>query len=310
LAPGAGERAEDGLYDTVEACYWRGCALAAAGRTAEAVAEYEAVLQNCRPDYGPLPVYLEMKPVYWAAIAALARLLPESHTFVALCDAQSARWEERSLADRRFWYGAEAGPAGADVTGGIKEITDQMLAEWQWSDPNGDGECHIGGGVELVAADGRDRWYINTGAPSLGTAVEGDFALQVRCQPATLRPLTMGGLLLWCDGANFLRLDWGGLGPGEISCLGASGGARRFWGRARTNCPQPYLRLERCGQGVRALYSEDGRQWLLAGETALAGAGPWAAGLFGLGMVDRTVHPGAPAGGAAIRFAEIRLWQG
>jgi hypothetical protein len=68
--------------------------------------------------------------------------------------------------------------------------------------------------------------------------------------------------------------------------------------------------LERCGQGVRALYSEDGCQWLLAGETALASAGPWAAGLFGLGMVDRTVHPGAPAGGAAIRFAEIRLWQG
>jgi hypothetical protein len=251
-----------------------------------------------------------MKPVYWAALAALARLLPAPTALHALCDAQRARWPASSPGARRVWHEVAAEPVGGDVAGAGHEVTDQLLARWQWCDPYGDSTRRCGQGVELAAVDGRDLWYINLGAPALRIEVAGDFVLQVRCRPATLRPLTMGGLLLWCDGANFLRLDWGGLGPGEISCLGASGGARQFWGRARTDCPQPYLRLERCGQQVRALYSEDGRQWLLAGETALAGAGPWAAGLFGLGMVDRTVYPGAPAGGAAIRFAEIRLSQG
>ena len=95
-----------------------------------------------------------------------------------------------------------------------------MLAQWQWCDPYQDGACHVEQGAELFAADGRDLWYINTGAPSLRTDVAGDFALQARCRPSPLRPLAMGGLLLWCDGANYVRLDWGGLGPGEISCPG------------------------------------------------------------------------------------------
>ena len=193
-----------------------------------------------------------------------------------------------------------------------------MLAQWEWCDPFQDGACHVEHGataaatpaVELIAADGRDLWYINTGAPSLRTGVAGDFTLQVRCRPSPLRPLAMGGLLLWCDGANFVRLDWGGLGPGEISFLGWAGGERRFWGRARSGCGQPILCLERSGQKVRALFSEDGRQWLRVGTAALAVDGPWAAGLLGLGMVDRILFPGAPAGGAAIRFDGIGLWRG
>ena len=115
--------------------------------------------------------------------------------------------------------------------------------------------------------------------------------------------------MLWCDGSNYVRLDWGGLGAGEISFLGWAGGKRRFWGRARSGCEQPILRLERSGQEVRALFSEDGCRWFLVGNAALAVDGSWAAGLLGLGMVDRTIFPGAPAGGAAIRFDLIKLWR-
>ena len=183
-----------------------------------------------------------------------------------------------------------------------------MLARWKWCDPYRDGACHIehgatsaaGPAVELVAADGRDLWYINTGAPSLRTDVTGDFALQARCGASARRPLTMGGLLLWCDGANYLRMDWGGLGAGEISFLGWAGGKRRFWGRARTGCGQPILRLERSGQQVRALFSEDRRHWLLVGTATLAVDGPWSVGLLGLGMVDRIVSQARPP--AAPRF--------
>ena len=61
---------------------------------------------------------------------------------------------------------------------------------------------------------------------------------------------------------------------------------------------------------MQALYSEDGRQWLRVGATTLVAGGQWAAGLLALGMVDRSMYPGAPAGGAAIRFDAVRLWRG
>jgi hypothetical protein len=254
-----------------------------------------------------------MKPVYWAAVAALDRLLADPADLRALCDAERARWPDDSRAGRGSWYPTAAQPLHGRGAKEDCEVSDQMLAQWLWCDPYQDGACLVEHSatpaVEIVAADGRDLWYINTGTPSLRTDSVRDFALEAHCQASPQRPLAMGGLLLWRDGANYVRLDWGGLGPGEISFLGWSGGEWGFWGRARSGCSQPILRLERSGQEVRALFSEDGRRWLLVGTTTLAVAGPWAAGLLGLGMVDRMIYPGAPAGGAAIRFDSIRLWR-
>ncbi len=165
--------------------------------------------------------------MYWGAVAALDRLMADPSALHALCDAQRAKVA-----------GATALPAAAPGIplrhsrgtaaghGEGCEITGEVLAQWQWCDPFQDGACHFEHGtmpaVELVAADGRDLWYINTGAPSLRTDVAGDFALQARCGASPRRPLAMGGLLLWCDGANYVRLDWGGLGArrDQLSGLG------------------------------------------------------------------------------------------
>ena len=314
LSPEANEHAASTAYELAESRYWLGCALTAAGHTAEALGVYQALLADYGPDSPPMPGYAEMKPVYWATVAALDRLLADPAAFRSLCNAQRARWPDRSPNGRCSWYPVPAQPLCGCGGGTGCEVTAQMLAQWQWCDPYQDGAHHVEHGpelvAELVAADGRDLWFINTGAPSLRTGVEGDFGLQARCLPSPLRPLATGGLLLWCDGANFVRLDWGGLGPGEISFLGWAGGERRFWGRARSSCGQPYLRLARSGDKVQALYSEDGRQWLLIGETTLVVGGPWTIGLLALGIVDRILYPGAPAGGAAIRFDSIQLWRG
>lgn len=134
----------------------------------------------------------------------------------------------------------------------------------------------------------------------------------------------MGGLLLWRSPQNFVRLDWGGLGPGEVSCLGCLNGYETFWGRGRTQCQQLFLRIERNGNQIRALFSEDANHWRLVGEAIFPmdddsnehvgdqDSGPnsatdWEAGLFALGAINRTLYPQAPAGGAAACFREIQL---
>ena len=292
---------------SVEMRYWFACALAAAGRRAEAVQSFQRLLASCRPDSPPLLGNMEQKPIYWGAIAALDRLLADPPAFHSLCDAERARWPEGRLSGRCSWYAVPAQRAGADPVAAGDEVDDSSLAQWQWCDAYHDSECHIRGGVELAAADGRDIFHINAGAPVLRTPVAGDFALQAQCLPSLLRPVIMGGLLLWCDMANFVRLDFGGLGAGEISCLGAVGGRRCFWGRTATGCSEPYLRLERSGETVRALYSEDGHRWLLVADAEAAAAGQWTAGLMALGMVDRAIFPSAPGGGGAMRFRAIHL---
>ena len=82
--------------------------------------------------------------------------------------------------------------------------------------PEGDCSWTTGAGyVEIFAANGRDLWWTNFSAPRLVRTFDGDFSLQVRCEPADDQTPAIGGLLLWLDERNYLRLDRG------------SGGARR-----------------------------------------------------------------------------------
>jgi DNA-binding SARP family transcriptional activator len=314
LSPGLADDDALATFETAEARYWLARALDTVGRTDEAVRVYQGVIASCRPDSPPSLGYAETKPEYWAAVAALDRLMADPSALQAFCDVQRARWPEDSAAGCGSWYPTVTQPQHGSEACEACDVTGEVLEQWQWCDPFQDGACHFEHStmpaIELVAADGRDLWYINTGGPSLRTDIAGDFALEARCEASPRRPLAMGGLLLWCDGSNYVRLDWGGLGTGEISFLGWAGGKRRFWGRARSGCGQPILRLERNGQEVRALYSEDGCRWFLVGKATLAVDGPWAAGLLGLGMVDRILFPGATAGGAAIRFDSLQLWRG
>jgi hypothetical protein len=118
----------------------------------------------------------------------------------------------------------------------------------------------------------------------------------------------MGGLLLWHDLRNFVRLDWGARGPDEISFMGCIDGEDAVFGRGRLPGARIWLRLERTGPQVRALCSADGRDWFTAGAVSLADVAPWQAGIFAVGYVDRALYPGTPAGGGALRFTSVTLW--
>lgn len=288
---------------------WLGCALAAAGNTQQAERTLRALLDICSPDRVYLKAYPDQKPIFWRAVVAVSRLLDDPQPFAALCDHLHSRWPHTEVSGSRILSAVLAEPT---LMEGVpsRRIDVGELAEWQWVDPFSDSLLCIDQGVEIAAADGRDLWHINLGAPTLRVPVEGDFALQARCRPSLLRPLAMGGLLLWHAATDFVRLDWGGLAAGEIGCLGCLGKTERVWGRGHSACAQIFLRLERVSERVRALFSEDGERWLLVGEVMLEAVGPWQIGFFALGAVDRTFCPAAPAGGGALQFDDIQLCRG
>ncbi|MCB0074130.1 MAG: hypothetical protein KDE20_21845, partial [Caldilineaceae bacterium] len=118
----------------------------------------------------------------------------------------------------------------------------------------------------------------------------------------------MGGVLLWHDLRNFVRLDRGARGLDEISFMGCIDGKDAIFGRGRLPGDDVRLRLERTGQTVRALCSADGVDWFSVGSVELADVAPWEAGIFAVGYVDRALYPGTPAGGGALRFASVSLW--
>lgn len=68
-----------------------------------------------------------------------------------------------------------------------------------------------------------------------------------------------------------------------------------------------YLRLERMGAFVRALYSADGAEWHSVGTVAFAANRTIDAGLLAIGFVPRYVFPVGYAPGTAIRFCSLWL---
>src|SRR5260370_29214829 len=136
-----------------------------------------------------------------------------------------------------------------------------LLPDWVWQDPFGDGSFRVQNGLEIQAANGRDLWHINLSAPRLLRPVAGEFAIQTVCLPLTADQPAMGGILLWKDQENFLRLDRGTRGPHEVSFQGCLGNQHIIIGRGRLPAERLSLRLERQSSRVNALCSADGQNW-------------------------------------------------
>ena len=118
----------------------------------------------------------------------------------------------------------------------------------------------------------------------------------------------IGGLLLWKDKQNYLRLDRGTRGKYEINFSGCINNEDMVIGRGRLEAAQAYLRLERVGNRVNALCSTDGEEWFTAGSVEFVVDDPVEVGLHAIGMIDRTIYHGAYPDGTAIRFEHFELW--
>jgi hypothetical protein len=92
--------------------------------------------------------------------------------------------------------------------------------EWVWHDRFEDCSCTVQNGLKIEAANGRDLWELNLSAPRLLRKAMGAFDAQTVCAPVSEEKPAIGGLLLWKDGENHLRLDRGTRGRDEISFQG------------------------------------------------------------------------------------------
>jgi hypothetical protein len=191
-----------------------------------------------------------------------------------------------------------------------------LSPEWTWEDPFDDCSFTVGDGLEIHAPNGRGLWHINLSAPRLLRPVEVDWAAQTVCVPVSgpapgeEKP-TIGGLLLWKDKDNFLRLDQGAYGERDVFFGGYLENQGMVIGRGRLplgSSKRVFLRLERTGDRVDAYCSADGKDWFAVGHVDFPVEDPLQIGLHAIGDIDRTVYHGSYPDGTAIRFESFQLW--
>lgn len=217
-------------------------------------------------------------------------------------------------------------------------FTRSLAAGWSWLDPFQDCAFEVEHSLVIRAANGRDLWYLNRSAPRLMRPAGGDFVIQTRLisPDETENEPAMGGLLLWQDEQNFLRLAWGNRGPGELSFEGSLNNQDMLVGRGRWpeetkvkkrgSEPQPitssqpspstadqetlavWLRLERRGDQVRALASSEGERWFSVGQTTFPAQAVVEVGLHATGWIDRLLYPGAYRAGTTTSFEMCQVW--
>jgi regulation of enolase protein 1 (concanavalin A-like superfamily) len=146
------------------------------------------------------------------------------------------------------------------------------------------------------------------------------WATETVCIPISEEKPAIGGLLLWKDKENYLRLDRGTRGEREISFGGCLANQDVIIGRGRIPIDKSanqqmgkpagrvFLRLERVVDRVNALCSADGVSWFTVGHVPFPAEDPVQVGLHAIGNIDRTIYHGAYPDGTAIRFESFQLW--
>ncbi len=325
LAEGAWQDAEkhfrDALHgsevysqDRVEAQLGVGYALLAQDKVAEAIALLKSTASAAlrlpdfvvRPTKGTRENYAPLLDT----LNALNTLLDDA-TMDRVC--ASLRAEGRAGVKSRFaqWF-LQRSEIDPNIPGTETKL---FVGDWQWSDPFGGCTLICDSDITIHAANGGNVWFSNNGAPRLMHSIAEDFVLQTHCEVVASNKPAIGGILLWHSLLRFMRLDWGSRGMGQIALMGSIdiGVVDELHvedvvaGRGRLNCQQPYLRLERKGDLIRALCSADGEDWFKVGQVEFPASDPLEVGLYASGWIDRLVYHGRYPDGTAIRFTDTFL---
>jgi predicted ATPase/DNA-binding SARP family transcriptional activator len=224
--------------------------------------------------------------------------------------------KKHKVRDSKFvnWYLEPAEPLGFSNCLVHDDFARSLSSDWVWEDLFGDCSFSTGSGLEIRAPNGRDLYRINLSAPRLLRTApeETDWTVETVCIPVFEETPAIGGLVLWKDEKNYLRLDRGSRGPDEVAFQGCLGNEDMIIGRGRldvgNSSDQIILRLERVGDQLRALCSADGTQWFTVGSVGFPIEIPVQVGLHAIGEIDRTVYHGAYPEGTAIRFKSFTMW--
>jgi hypothetical protein len=322
------------LEETLEACqaaleclaqteldqHWRKDVISILGRTHLAQGDRENAARRLReaivlPSFddflgAPLPVFSGLEEAYAdpEAFRAFCHSFRETHPHIR--DLPTVQW---------FLKPASAAavrdpPLQQDQFAESTSVERALSSDWAWHDLYDDCSFRVvSDGLEIHAANGRDLWSVNLSAPRLlrKGPENTPWVVQTICSRASVDQPAIGGLLLWKDQDNYLRLDWGTAGAREASFQGCIGNQDLIIGRGRLNTDtieRVLLRLERIGERVNALCSADGDEWLTVGQVDFSVEDPLQVGLHAIGNIDRTIYHGAYPEGTAIRFESFTVW--
>jgi class 3 adenylate cyclase/tetratricopeptide (TPR) repeat protein len=253
---------------------------------------------------------LEQSPLVLAsALTAMERAAQSQAAFRAFCRERRERLPGTPLVQ---WY---LEPTERDAEGYAllydDRFADSLPPGWTWQDPLDDCVLRVQDGLQIHAANGRDLWHLNLSAPRVVRPVTGEWAAEVACRAVTASKPAMGGLLLWKDKKNYLRLDHGSGGQQCVMFLGCLNNQDMAIGRGLLSGggERVFLRLEQTSDVVRALVSPDGTEWFTVGEARIQMESATQVGLYGSGVIDRLSYPGAHRDGTATGFSSFRLWR-
>jgi tetratricopeptide (TPR) repeat protein len=305
------------LYREAEDRWNEGSAVYTLGRFLLALGDPDAALEQYKAAVDR--VDMEMLGRATMSLAVVLNSVEAVHddpdAFRELCASWRASYPALNESRLVQWY-LEPAEVTADWGEVIfrDEFEDVLSPDWAWIDPADDCWFRVQDGLEMHAANERGLWHINLSAPRLQRPAFSDLAIETIC--SALDGPACGGLLLWRDRETYLRLDVGTGGSQEVFLAGCIENQDAVIGRGRLpvdpgRADGPltvYLRLERVAERVRALCSADGETWFSVAEIQFEASDPVQVGLYANGEIDRVVHPGVHAKGAAIRFHSFQQW--
>jgi hypothetical protein len=293
-------RATDDTEKQARTLVCLGRALSRSGQTSEAVAVLQDALRVIGQGYPTLACW---------ALAALEESAGEFNEFRKLV--RQVYEEPHDLRSRQLPCWVEPTELTPFERRSLHNEFETAVLDvgWTWEDPLADCLYQAGRGLEVYAANGRALWDVNLSAPRLIRRIESEeFAVQVATAPAVEATPSIGGILLWTDSGNFARLERGALGEHDVMLVVRRNGRDAPVGRGRVSADRILLRIERCGSEIRALCSENGEEWYSVGRVDFGSGEPPVVGLYGIGWLQREIHPGAFPEGSAIRFESFEIW--
>ncbi len=304
---------EQGGQNPAEAVVFLGFTALAGGDKEEAVYRLSSALDLLDdPDHLPQrwhKWYLMINSYFANALYGLECALDDAKAFRCFCQDFRTRHPVTEQSAFQYWYlePAETGKLPA-VKVSVDPLEGPLSGEWAWIDPHGGCDCKMDHGLTIGSPVARDLLFPLINAPRMMRPVDGDLAAQVTCEPACADRPGIGGILLWQDKANYLRLNMGVRAQDETSLEGCIENKDVVIGRGRLVADPVTLRIERSGNTVRALCSADGQEWFSVGQVDFPTTGHLQIGLIAIGFPDRTIYHAPYPDGTAIRFTDFRLW--
>jgi len=161
---------------------------------------------------------------------------------------------------------------------------DPVASGWEWVNSAEDCTYQIyGKGIEINVPTDHDIWRSNHKGPGLIREIQGDFIAETYIQDGSAGK-RHGGLIVWKDTDNYIRLDIPSSGIFEniVYMTGNVAGNPIIFGGCSFKYDKVWLRIERKGDRFTGYLSKDGENWCYCGSVDIHVEDPIKIGIHAL----------------------------